>query len=74
MSAKHVQEAALRLTPRQRASLAARLIESLDGKPEPASQRAWLKEAVRRDKAYREGKLRAIPAEEVFRRIASRSQ
>jgi len=72
MSPKRLEEAALRLTPRQRARLAARLIESLDGKRETGCEAAWLEEAVRRDKAYREGKLKAIPAEEVFKRIASR--
>jgi putative addiction module component (TIGR02574 family) len=67
MSPKRLEEAALRLTPRQRARLAARLIESLDGKPETGCEEAWLEEAERRYRAYGEGKMKARPAAQVLR-------
>jgi putative addiction module component (TIGR02574 family) len=62
MSPKRLEEAALRLTPRQRARLAARLIESLDGKPEPGCEEAWIEEAERRYRSYKQGKMKARPA------------
>jgi putative addiction module component (TIGR02574 family) len=46
--------------------LADTLLRSLDV-PDPAIEQAWLDEAERRLKAYDEGRIQAIPMEEVFR-------
>ena len=72
MTEKNVAAAALRLSGRQRARLAARLIASLDTVRETGVRTAWLEETVRRDKAYRQGRYPAKPAEEVIERLRSR--
>jgi putative addiction module component (TIGR02574 family) len=72
MTEKNVAAAALRLSGRQRARLAARLIASLDTIRETGVQSAWLEEAERRDRAYRQGRHAAKPAEEVIERLRSR--
>ncbi|MBM4017899.1 MAG: addiction module protein [Planctomycetes bacterium] len=74
MTAKQVTSRALRLSPRDRARLAKRLIASLEKKHEEGCEQAWYDEAVRRDKACREGRLPGRPAEDVFRRVAARLQ
>jgi hypothetical protein len=72
MTAKNIEAAALRLAGRQRARLAARLIASLDTARDRGVRAAWAEEAVRRDKAYRQGRLGAKPAEEVIERLRSK--
>lgn len=72
MTAKDIVTHALALPRRQRARLAERLLASLDEKHEEGCEQAWYDEAVRRDKAYREGRLKGRPAEEVFRRIRAK--
>jgi hypothetical protein len=42
------------------------VVTSLD-KPEPEISRIWLREAEARLEAYREGKTKGIPAEEIFK-------
>ncbi len=59
---------ALRLSPRQRALLARRLIASLDQEREPGSATLWAKEAKRRVAELRIGKAKARPAVAVFRK------
>jgi putative addiction module component (TIGR02574 family) len=60
--------AALQLGIEERAELAGRLLLSLDEPSESEIERLWLKEAERRLEEFRSGKVRGIPAEEVFRR------
>ena len=48
--------------------MAGRLILSLDEPSESEVERLWLEEAERRLKEFRSGKVRGIPADEVFRR------
>lgn len=60
--------AALRLSIEERAQLAGRLLLSLDEPSESETERLWLEEAERRLREFREGKVRGIPAEEVFRK------
>jgi putative addiction module component (TIGR02574 family) len=60
--------AALQLSLEERAQLAGRLLLSLDEPSESELERLWLEEAERRLKEFREGKVRGIPADEVFRR------
>ena len=44
------------------------LLAELD-KPDPAIDAVWVEEAQRRWKAYRRGKIRAVPYKEVMRRF-----
>ena len=60
--------AALRLGIEERAELAGRLLLSLDEPSESEVERLWLEEAERRLKEFRSGRVRGIPADEVFRR------
>jgi putative addiction module component (TIGR02574 family) len=67
--------AALKLPLEERAALAVHLLRSLDELPEPERKNLWLEVADRRLQEMREGKVREIPADEVFargRNIASR--
>ncbi len=59
---------ALQLSIEERAQLAARLLLSLDESSESEVERLWLEEAERRLNEFREGTIRGIPADEVFRR------
>ena len=45
------------------------LLEELDGPPDPDVEAAWLKEVERRAAEIDDGKVRCIPAEEVFRKL-----
>ena len=49
-----------------REQLAHRLLESLDSLSESELESLWAKEAQRRLEAFREGRLSAVPAEEVL--------
>ena len=64
-SAESVLQAALRLSPDDRAALVEALIGSLD-QPDAAMDALWLKEAQDRMATYRSGELGAVDAEEVF--------
>jgi len=59
---------ALKLGVEERAELAGRLLVSLDERSESEIERLWLEEAERRLEELRSGKVRGIPADEVFRR------
>jgi len=61
--------AALQLGIEERAELAGRLLLSLDEPSESEVEALWLEEAERRLKEFRAGKVRGIPADEVFRRV-----
>lgn len=56
---------ALELTDNDRATLAALLIESLEGPPDPDVEAAWAAEAERRWQEIESGAVRTIPGEEV---------
>jgi putative addiction module component (TIGR02574 family) len=58
----------LELPTSERVQLADRLITDLTPTSDSVDQ-AWLKESERRLKAYRAGKVTAIPGEEVFKNI-----
>jgi putative addiction module component (TIGR02574 family) len=66
MSRTDIIEQALTLEPIDRLLLVELLQESLD-KPDPEIDRIWAEEARRRLQAYRDGRVTAIPMEEVFR-------
>lgn len=58
-------EKALELKPQDKIILIEALVTSLD-KPDPEISRIWVQEAEARLKAYREGRTKGIPAEEIF--------
>ena len=57
---------AMQLDIDSREQLAHRLLESLDSLSESELESLWAKEAQRRLEAFREGRLSAVPAEEVL--------
>ncbi|HET7436373.1 MAG TPA: addiction module protein [Thermoanaerobaculia bacterium] len=67
-----VREAAMALSPEQRAQLAGELYDSLLTDEEREIQREWDDEALRRLEEYRAGRMNAIPAEEVFARLEAK--
>jgi putative addiction module component (TIGR02574 family) len=67
MSNVEILEKALKLPPEERFVIVEGLLKSLDV-PDPDLDRVWAEESERRLKAYREGRLAAIPIEEVFGR------
>ena len=56
------------LSLEERAELAGTLLLSLDEPSESEVERLWLQEAERRLRDFREGKVKGVPAEEVFNR------
>ena len=65
MGTKQILEEALKLKPEDRFSLLEGIIESLD-RPDKSLDEIWADEAERRLIAYREGRLKGIPMEEIF--------
>jgi len=70
MTTHDIEAAALQLPDHERARLAEMLIASLDEDNEWAE--AWADEADRRFEELRSGRVKGIPAEEVFARIRAR--
>ena len=56
---------AIRLNPVERFDLVDQVLHSLD-QPSPEIDRVWIEEAEKRLAAYRAGKVKGIPAEEIF--------
>ncbi len=48
------------------------LVAELDGPTDADVERAWLEEARKRQREIADGKVRAVPGEEVFKNLASR--
>ena len=67
--AREVESQALKLSRRERARLAQRLILSLDEEVDADAERLWLAEAERRLADLRSRKVAAIPAERVIRKV-----
>ena len=65
MGKQEIVELALKLDPAERFELVDQILHSLD-RPDPKMDRIWLEEAERRLTAYRAGKVKGIPAEEIF--------
>jgi putative addiction module component (TIGR02574 family) len=65
MGSKEVLEEALKLRAEERFIVIEGLIKSLD-EPDATLDEIWAEEAEKRLHAYREGKLRGVPMEEVF--------
>lgn len=66
MSNKDILELAMKLNPEEKFLLIEGLLKSLD-EPDKIIDEIWAEEAEKRLKAYREGKLKSIPYEEVFK-------
>lgn len=70
-SVAELEREARRLPEQDRALLAQHLIASIDPGEDIDAEAAWLEEAERRYQAYRQGKLTAKPADQVFREAKS---
>lgn len=61
-----IEEQALRLPPTDRELLVERLLESLRQETEMKIEPAWLAEATKRYRDYKEGRVEGIPSEGFF--------
>lgn len=66
MSSKEILEQAILLDPEERFMIVDGILKSLDEHNQKIDD-IWTEESVKRLKAYREGRLKGIPMEEVFR-------
>ena len=66
MSCKEILEKAIRLKPHEKLALIESLLRSLD-EPDKSLDEIWAIEAEKRLAAYREGKLKGIPMEDIFK-------
>jgi putative addiction module component (TIGR02574 family) len=69
---RDIESRALSLPSKHRARLAARLIDSLDGGVDEGSDAVWEAEGERRLDEIKAGRVRGIPAGDVFKRARSR--
>lgn len=65
MTTRDMLKQALQLDPAKRFELAEEILHSLD-KPDPVIDAVWIEEAEHRLAAYRAGKVKGTPAEDVF--------
>ena len=68
MGTQELIKEALKLQPTERFELVDSVLHSLDH-PDPEIDRVWIEEAERRLAAYRAGKVKGIPAEDIFGEI-----
>ena len=64
-----LESEAMKLSRRQRARLAQRLLSSLDPEVDADAERLWLAKAERRLADLKSGKVAAIPAERVLKKV-----
>jgi putative addiction module component (TIGR02574 family) len=69
--ARDLESKALKLSLKERARLAQRLISSLDQELDADAEKLWLDEAERRLSELKSGKVTGIPAEKVVRKARS---
>jgi putative addiction module component (TIGR02574 family) len=69
--ARELESQALKLSRRDRARLAQRLISSLDQKVDADAEQLWLAEAERRLAELKSGKVAGISAERVMKKVRS---
>ena len=72
MSTEELEVEALKLAPRDRARLAEKLLESLEGLSDEENARLWAEEAQRRDQAWDRDPTVGRPAADVFRDARAR--
>lgn len=65
---REVEEHARGLSPKEKAALARKLIEELDGAVDVHVEQLWVSEAQRRDEAFLKGDVEALPGDEVMNR------
>lgn len=70
-SARGLESKALKLSRRDRARLAQRLLSSLDQEADADAEQLWLEEAERRLGKLKSGKVVGIPAEKVIKKARS---
>lgn len=63
-----IEKTIFSLPPDERAALAHRIWDSLEGFVDAEIEKAWMDEAERRWQEIKEGKVNCIPAEEVMKR------
>ena len=68
METAEIVESALKLKPDERLNLVDQILYSLDH-PDPEIDCIWIDEAEKRLAAYRAGKVKGIPAEEIFGKL-----
>ena len=66
---KEIEEQALLLPPEDKEVLIQRLVNSLDNAPLTDVDEAWIEEAEKRYKEYKEGVTKGIPGEKIFAAI-----
>ncbi len=71
---EQILEEALSLPPKERAEIAERILSSLDLATQQENDRLWAKEVESRIDAYERGELKAVPADEVFKRINAKQK
>jgi len=71
-SAEKIMTEALRLSPVERAEMIERLFQSFDNPRKAEINAAWAAEFESRLDAYKEGKIKASPVEEVMERVNRR--
>ena len=65
MHTDEIVEIALELKPDERLDVVDEILSSRDH-PDPEIDRIWIDEAEKRLAAYRAGKVKGVPAEEIF--------
>lgn len=65
MKTEEIVEQAIKLKPTERFDLVEQILHSLDH-PSPEIDRIWREEAEKRLAAYRAGRVKGIPAEDIF--------
>jgi putative addiction module component (TIGR02574 family) len=68
---KKIESEALNLDIQARANLAGKLLLSLDEPSRSEVERLWLDEAEKRLAEYRAGKVKGVPADDVFQRATA---
>jgi hypothetical protein len=67
-----IEEKIRSLKPEEKTELLRSLIAELDGTADAGVERAWLEVARRRQREIAEGRVKTVPAEQVFKRGRAR--
>jgi len=77
-STKFIEAEMLKLSRSERAQVALHLIDSLEQDQSSSSpediEKAWITESVRRLEAYRQGEMKAYPAEDLIAELEKSSE